>query len=279
MLFFLSLLITASVAARQSFQRVRDRTRGTTVIRIGVHVDGTAIVALRSALASEFSMDLNAMTTVTKFFGGIFDMVNEDIQNLGVQVRGDFTEVLIENPPYDTSRCIEGDPLITRTSAMKNVLKKPGSEPGNELVLFFCPELVMAPPRNILIANNTCSSVAGTMFGEIRALRDAITDAVYKLVSGGTSRPLGTTREFEHGTKRLATDCIGHEKNVYGEFVRDLKSVRHLSTERFILENASKVSEHDLMDDVYFLEKKPRVLGHPTEDYSNDYELYSDFNK
>lgn len=274
-----SFLLPAS-RLKPSFKKVQNRTRGTTVIRIGVHADGTAIVALRAALSVEFSSDLNALSTVTKFFGGIFDIINEDIQNLGIQVRGDFTKVVLEGMPYDITKCIEGNPVLARTNIVKTAFTaQMGPRMGNDLVLLFCPERVILPPNSALLSNSSCSNTAGVMYGELRALKEIITDTVYKMISSGTSRPLNNTANFERNAQKYVSECIGGEKNAFGEFVRDLKAVRHLSSERFILENGSKLKEHDLMDDVYLLKSRKRIVGYPTEDYSNDDELYSDFNK
>ncbi|ELQ73903.1 hypothetical protein THOM_3181 [Trachipleistophora hominis] len=265
---------------KQPFKMIQNRTFGTTVVKINVHLDSTALVALKIALASEFSMDLNGMNTVRNFFGGIFDIINEDIQNIGIQIRGDFSDVVLKDMPYDLTRCIEGNPVLARTNIVKTKLTAElGPKMGNTLVLLFCPERVIMPPTSALLNEGGCSNTGGAMFGELRTLKDVITDLVYKMISYGNSRPLDNTSNFERNAQRYVSECIGHEKNTFGAFERDLKAVRHLGTERYILKDGSKLKEHDLMDDVYLLRSRKRIVGHPTEDYSNDHELYTDFNK
>lgn len=265
---------------KDSFKKVSNRTHGTTVIRIQVHADSTAIIALKSSMVTEFSTDLNSLTTLMKFFGGIFDLINEDIQNLGIQVRGDFSKLVMDQMPYDKTKCIEGDPVMARTNIAKSVFTASGGPNlGNKLLLLFCPERVMMPPKSALMGGVGCSNIAGVMFGELRALKEVVTDTVYKIISYGNSRPINQTANFERNAQKYVSECIGNDSNINGEFVRDLKAVRHLSSEKFILKNGSKLKEHDLMDDVYLLKSRTRKAGYPTEDYSNDNELYSDFNE
>ncbi|KRH92269.1 hypothetical protein M153_8665000909 [Pseudoloma neurophilia] len=260
------------------YKKIPNRTHGTTVIRIQVHVESAAIVALRAAMVTEFSTDLNALKTVMNFFGGIFDMVNEDIGNLGVQVRGDFSKLLIDNMPWDKTSCKEGDPLRVRTNIAQTVFSLQGASSGFKMMLLFCPELMLSPPRAVEQTMG-CNTLTGIMFGELSALKDVVLDSVYKIISGGHSKPLGSASSFERGVSKNTSDCIGHTKSENGEFVRDLKAVRHLATERYILEEGKKVKEHDLMDDIYLLKAgKKQIVGYPTEDYSNDDELYTDIN-
>lgn len=262
-----------------NFKKIQNRTHGTKVIRIQVHVESAAIVALRVAMVTEFSSDLNALSTVMNFFGGIFDMVNEDIGNLGVQIRGDFSKLLIDHMPWDKTKCVEGDALRVRTNMAKNVFSMQKPVYGTKIALLFCPEMILMPSRSVNQGSG-CNNITGVMFGELRMLKEVILDAVYRIVSGGSPRPLGSVANFERGVSKFVSDCIGTTKNENGEFVRDLKAVRHLATERYILEDGSKLKEHDLMDDIYLLKAgEKRIVGHPTEDYSNDDELYTDINE
>lgn len=260
------------------FKKIANRTKGTTVIRIQVHVESAAIVALRSAMVKEFSTDLNALKTVMNFFGGIFDMINEDIGNLGVQIRGDFSKLLIDYMPWDKSKCQEGDPLRVRTNTAFKTFTGKKPQFGIKLMLLFCPELATTPPRSVE-ENFGCNNLTGVMFGELRLLKEVITDAVFKIISRGHGRPLGSTSNFERGVAKYVSECIGSTKNENGEFIRDLKAVRHLANEKYILKEGTKVKEHDLMDNIYLLKAdQKRVVGYPTEDYSNDDELYTDIN-
>lgn len=272
-------LIKVPLSSDQSFKKIRNRTKGTTVYRIQVHSESAAVVALRSAMVQEFSTDLNALKTVMEFFGGIFDMINEDIQNLGLQVRGDFSELLIDYMPWDKKSCQEGDPLRARTQVANSVFSRRKSDFGTKLVLLFCKEKMYSDP-NSFIQENGCNSVTGIMFGELRALKDTVKDAVYKIISNGHGRPINNTNNFERGLSKKVTDCIGSRVNENGEFVKDLKAVRHLATERYILKEGESVREHDKMDNIYLLKAgKKRIVGYPTEDYSNDEELYTDKNE
>lgn len=264
--------------SNNQFKKISNRTHGTTVIRIQVHVESAAIVGLRSAMVNEFSTDLNALKTVMNFFGGIFDMINEDIGNLGVQIRGDFSKLLIDDMPWDKTKCLEGDALRVRTNIATNKFSLQKPTFGIKLMLLFCPELVLFPSRSTE-QNIGCNNVTGVMFGELRMLKEVITDAVYRIISGGHSRPLGSSSNFERGVSKYVSECIGSVKGENGEFIRDLKAVRHLATERYILEEGTKVKEHDLMDNIYLLKAdQKRIVGYPTEDYSNDDELYTDIN-
>lgn len=261
------------------FKKIKNRTHGTMVVRIQVHSESAAIIALRAAMVTEFSTDLNALSTVRKFFGGIFDIINEDIQNLGVQIRGDFSELLLDSMPWDKTKCMEPDPLLTRTNIAKGVFMSKTPKLGNRIALLFCPEKMFLPPKTFNFPVQ-CGNITGVMFGELRQLKEAVTDAVYKMISYGTGKPINQTANFERELAKYSSECIGSEKNIFGEFVRDLKAVRHLATERYILKDGEKIKEHDLMDDIYLLKAGvKRIVGHPTEDYSNDDELYTDINE
>lgn len=265
---------------KSQFKKIQNRTRGTKVIRIQVHAESAAIVALRAAMVTEFSSDLNALKTVMNFFGGIFDMVNEEIGDLGVQVRGDFSKLLIDHMPWDKTKCVEGDPLRARTNIANSIFSMQSPAFGTKIALLFCPERVLMPSKSVN-QGTSCNNITGVMFGELRSLKEAVMDATYKIVSGGHPKPLNNPSNFERGTAKFAADCIGTlDKSENGEFVSDLKAVRHLATERYILEDGKKLKEHDLMDDIYLLKSgQKRMAGYPTEDYSNDDELYTDINE
>ncbi|TBT98797.1 hypothetical protein CWI37_1593p0010 [Hamiltosporidium tvaerminnensis] len=255
--------------------------RGTNVIKIHVHIDGGAMIALKSMLNPEFSMDYNVITANMKFYGGIFDMVNRDLQPYGVQVRGYFDNLSLDDykVPYDKTKCMEGSPSQARSAMSRTFIQaKEKGQLGNRLLVFFCPNLLMTPPQTSILPFGTCDNIIGFTFGEIHQLKTSIYDSIFRMISRVKYKDMGTVNtSFNSELCRYTDNCISNSETVYGEYIRDLKSVRHLGTEEYILKPGAKLKIHDPNDDTYFLKAHGdgfRVF--PTEDYSNEEELLLD---
>ncbi|TBU10670.1 hypothetical protein CWI38_1619p0020 [Hamiltosporidium tvaerminnensis] len=226
-------------------------------------------------------MDYNVITANMKFYGGIFDMVNRDLQPYGVQVRGYFDNLSLDDykVPYDKTKCMEGSPSQARSAMSRTFIQaKEKGQLGNRLLVFFCPNLLMTPPQTSILPFGTCDNIIGFTFGEIHQLKTSIYDSIFRMISRVKYKDMGTVNtSFNSELCRYTDNCISNSETVYGEYIRDLKSVRHLGTEEYILKPGAKLKIHDPNDDTYFLKAHGdgfRVF--PTEDYSNEEELLLD---
>lgn len=253
---------------------------GTNVLNVHVHADGAALVALKQALSTSFSMDFNTLAAASKFFGGIFDMINEELEPYGVQVRGNFNKILLDNyePRYDHMQCNENDPISSRASLATSAIKQSeGLNLGNRLFLFFCTELVNKPPSLSIINQGNCGNIIGLMFSEIRALKDAIYDGVIRMISRSLYKESGQVRKsFNSSLCNYVKSCIGND--AFGEFKFNLKKVRHLATEQYVvrtIKGPKKRPKGKVWSHISY--KNHDIDVYPVVDYSNSDELFSDF--
>lgn len=269
------LLINAILA-----QKSCTNNSGSNVVKIMVHADGASLVALQTSLASEFSLDMNTLQSISKFFGGIFDMVNENLEPFGVQVHGDFSKSLLDNfkPKYDHSRCDEASPVSNRTQIALSAIKSKTPVVGNRIVLLFCPEMVNKPPKSAILTDGKCNNIAGFMFGEIRQLRDLIHEGTMQLISRSIYKSSGAVRSGFNGELcSYVGDCIANE--AFGEFKKGLKSVRHLVVEKYVSKRQRAHRYYDKAERWSEISHKGHdIQVYPTNDFSNESELYSDFN-
>ncbi|EPR79120.1 hypothetical protein SLOPH_1831 [Spraguea lophii 42_110] len=234
--------------------------RGTSVVYVKVHVDAPAIPMLHSEVSVSQGMDFNMLSGPMNFFRSIFDMVNEDIQKYGVQLHGDFSELNFAefSPTYDLRTCMfEASPSATRGSVAMAVIKSQEKKPeiGNRIVLLFCPDKVLFPSTLTLFPTSSCGNLAAIVYGTPSSLKEAIKNVLYKLVTGESySLPgSGESSHFNQKTCKYVERCINKEENPIGIFIRELKSVRHLSSEKYIFKPGDKVKEKDLNDNIFFL--------------------------
>lgn len=246
---------------------------GVNVFNIKVHLDTTALIYLRTAMSREFSSDFNTMNAAKKYFGGVFDQINEELEPYGVQVRGDFTELKLEKShvPYDQTKCKEGD-IHLRTNLALNRFLFQGTV-GNRLVVFYCKKIKDGKSFSTL-TSGTCDSVTGVIVGNLRDLSTTIRRELVRGISRNIYESDGKVDgSFNGALCSQARKCMVN--NIYGEFVKGLKNIRHLASEHYITGKGFRIREHDLYDDVEGASNGDPDI-YPTQDYSNDNELYED---
>lgn len=210
---------------------------GTSVFKVYVTLDEGALFGLSGSKPS--------IKGISDFFGSIFDEINIELQPYGVQLHGNYTEQ-VSTFPYDRSKCLEGNPAMMRSIIANNVLlnKHPDGY-GFRLVVFFCPNMLTPLLHGKM--GSGCSTVAGFLFGSLPVLKKVIRN---ELVSAFFGTNVGGM-VFNKMVCKKARDCITSEDTIFGKYVGDLKSVRHISDGKFILNDGDKMDEHDLYDDIY----------------------------
>ncbi|KAM0676750.1 hypothetical protein BDAP_002662 [Binucleata daphniae] len=243
---------------------------GVSIYKLQVHCDTAALIKLRTDLSKEFSTDFNTMSAVMKYFGGIFDLINEELEPYGVQVRADLSKLTIEKfrIPYDQRKCEGEDSIGTRTVLAMNTLPA-----GNHVLLFYCKKL--KDGLSFGKHGRECNNAIGFAIGNLRNLALTMQREIIRGISRNSYRNDGILDTgFNSSLCTETRKCIKGEP--YGEFVSDLRNVRHLAAETYITGKGYKIREHDLYDDA-----EPNHGDDPlvfaTQDYSNDDELYEDF--
>ncbi|EJW04788.1 hypothetical protein EDEG_01010 [Edhazardia aedis USNM 41457] len=129
----------------------------------------------------------------------------------------------------------------------KNIIKsislKRRSEPqtegiGNRIYVFFCPDKMFGTLFSSR-QQTDCTSTAGFVYGPLPILEKTIRKNIVPIFLRNNI----SDTNFSKNACIFASKCF--------EFARDLKSIRHISDEKFILKNGQKVGEHDLFDDIY----------------------------
>ena len=251
---------------------------GIKIVHIKVHLDGGALVALKQALTTEFSMDFNTLSSATKFFGGIFDMVNDELEPYGVQVKGNFSRLLLDqyDPQYDHTKCTEFDPVGLRSKLAASALRGgAGGGAGNHLVVFFCPELVNKAPTSRILSEGRCRNLLGVTFSEIRALKDLIHNGVMRMLSHDVYRTSGeVSSSFNRALCSNVNRCTSDPS--FGEFRWRLKRITHLAAEKYILRKREPTDYRKTESWSHLTNKDHDIVVYPTADYSNEDELFSD---
>ncbi|KAM0673523.1 hypothetical protein GVAV_002898 [Gurleya vavrai] len=244
-------------------------TPGISVFKVQVHCDTAALIKLRTDLSREFSTDFNTMSASLKYFGGIFDLINEELEPYGVQLRADLSKLTLDSfrVPYDQRRCSGDDAIGLRTVLASNVLPE-----GNQVLLFYCK--ILKDGLSFAKNNFGCKNTIGFAIGDLRNLATTMRREIVKGISQNNYRIDGVLdNSFNSSLCSEARKCT--KKDAYGEFVRDLKNIRHLAAETYVTGKGFRLREHDMYDDVGIdHSKEPDVYA--TQDYSNDNELYED---
>ncbi|KAM0674481.1 hypothetical protein GVAV_002095 [Gurleya vavrai] len=217
---------------------------GTSVIKMHIHLDEFAISAFSFSKPHQ-----NPLKTIKDWFGSIFDDMNREIQKYGVQFHCDFSELGISKYPivYDKTMCYETNPPGVRGSLADNVFKsKFKGEYGNRLIIFFCPNIQM-PTLYGHLEFGACNNTMGFLYGPLPVLKMKIEKEIFKAVFKNTK----DDDKFNMDVCKIARKCVDEDKSVFGQYFGDLKAVRHISSEEFILPNKKRVEEHDLYDDIY----------------------------
>ncbi|KAM0688512.1 hypothetical protein COBT_000234 [Conglomerata obtusa] len=243
---------------------------GVSIFRLQVHCDTAALIKLRTDLSKEFSTDFNTMSAAQKFFGGIFDLINEELEPYGVQVRGDFSKLAIERYriPYDQRKCGGEDSIGIRTILAMNALPA-----GNHVLLFYCKDL--KDGLSFSKHNRSCKNAMGFAIGDLRNVANTMRREIVKGLSQNNYMVDGVLDIGFNGSLCAQVHKCSNDDD-YVEFVQDLKNIRHLASENYVTGKGYRIREHDLYDDVGKDHgDDPDV--YPTQDYSNDNELYEDY--
>lgn len=217
---------------------------GTSVIRVYIHLDELAIAAFSAAKPGR-----DPLSAIMLWFGEIFDEINQDLQPYGVQFHCDFTKLPTTSFPfvYDKTMCYEGNPPGVRGMIADNVFKQQfQGRYGNRIIVFFCPN----NPAAMLYGHthqDACNNTMAFLFGPFIVLKNKILYEVKKAVFGSNEG----SNSFNRNVCSVASKCVSKTANIYGQYIYDLKAVRHISSEKYILRDHERLNEHDLYDDIY----------------------------
>ncbi|KAM0674480.1 hypothetical protein GVAV_002094 [Gurleya vavrai] len=217
---------------------------GTSVIRMYIHLDELAIAGFASLRPK-----LNPLKSVMTWFGNLFDDINENLQKYGVQFHLDFSMPLISEfgVAYDKLICRENNPPGLRGTLANDKIKMHyKGEYGNHLCLFFCPNMPV-PTLNGVQSFKDCNNTLGFLFGPLPLLKFTMKRKIYKAVFKSSR----FNPSFNGDVCNIARKCITKEKSIFGKYFGDLKAVRHISNEKYILPKNERVEEHDLYDDIF----------------------------
>ncbi|EJW02230.1 hypothetical protein EDEG_03348 [Edhazardia aedis USNM 41457] len=282
----LLLFIRRSICHSENDEIVECTNRnGIYTFKLRIHCASAALIKLRTMLSYEFSTDFNTMSAATKYFGAISDQINEELQPYKVQIQNDYSQLILENLHIPSTSeinisdiCGQSNHTIKMTKQISSGFKISGSV-GNRLILFYCKGDNSGKnyfSDKIL----SCGNVSGFMVGNLKTLSRVIKKQIIRVISRDSYKndeELSST--FNQNLCRQVNACLSDDKSLYGVFESQLRRIRHLGVENYITGLSYRTREHDLYDDV-----EEKLHGddeniYPTEDYSNDQELYEDYHK
>ncbi|KAM0677598.1 hypothetical protein BDAP_001743 [Binucleata daphniae] len=217
---------------------------GTSVLKMHIHLDELALPGFSGQGGST-----NTLKSIMTWFGEIFDDINKELQPHGVQFHCDFSELPTTKYPftYDKIKCIETNPPGARSVIADTVFKqKYLNNYGNRLIVFFCPNNTTSMLKGH-VKNGDCNNTLGYLFGPLLVLKQTIRNSVIKAVFGKSSEDTN----FNSQVCKIANKCVNGKKSLFGQYIGDLKAVRHISNEEYIIPNNERLNEHDLYDDIY----------------------------
>lgn len=206
--------------------------RGAMVIKIKVMMDEMALSGINSSSPRGFK----------HFFYKIFDKINKEIQVYGAQFLLDFSEPTTSAFVYDKLKCPEPNPAQTRAAVAMNTLKAAGKV-GNRIVIFFCPNN-MNSSMSGRIFQDPCNNVMGFLAGNPKTLANTIESKVLDVVFRTSDRG----DHFNDNICKFSSDCDG---KAWGKYESDLKAIRHIGNDKYLLKQGDVLGEYDLYDDMF----------------------------
>lgn len=224
---------------------------GTHIFNVKIKADPAALIKLRTMLSYEFSTDFNTMSAALKFFGGVFDMINEDLEPYGVQLRADLSQLRLQNN-------LKIDDLMTKTS----LTARTSFETEHTVLIFYNKSSDGNQYSTVRISK--CTTFTGFETGNLRNLADTMKREIVRSISNNIYKIDNIVDDgFNTAICGAANRCASFEVGV--------KNVRHLVSESYVTGKGYRLREHDMYDDV---ESDADIYA--TQDYSNDDELYED---
>lgn len=240
------------VAIRIFYSHSCEGGKGAYVINVNIHADAPVIAQLDMKYPEIFYADKESGSM--RFFKGILDKVNQEIMPLGVQFQGNFKKFNMENysPVYEKTQCKELQPHFTRYTTVIETIKLMMETIGTSIFVFYCPERSSFPPVGMIMTENECEESISIVYSQTSLTRDLIYSKLLQVASGRHPRffPVKNDKSYAKALCDKVTKCT-RKLNSQFKLVKDLKAVRHLSSESYIIKNHEKVPQHDLYDDLY----------------------------
>lgn len=224
------------------------------ILNLRISFEEMALIKLQEFFSNTSNTQYDYMTTAQIYMSDIIRDLNIELEKYGIHIRPDYGQLIIENFPfeYDMSSCNEDNAVLLRTEVAHEFFDTTAVHGvGNRLLIFFCNNLFSSETALTHIVNvKECGHVSGVMYHDPEKMRFTLKNSILKMFTGGNRSDNISVTDFNNKLCRYVRDCVSEIGNTIGHYMSNMKNIKDISGNNFLMPVDSRTrmhSNHDAM--------------------------------
>ncbi|EJW05283.1 hypothetical protein EDEG_00659 [Edhazardia aedis USNM 41457] len=216
---------------------------GTSIFYIKVYADSIVLDDLQDYVTTSDDRPLNYEQVAVYFFGSIFDKLNQYLMPYGVQIQGDFSNILVSDLfLYDEeSNCSSESPALLRGNMALSMFSRTGrTDFGHKIVIFSCKNRYLESD-NVIIDTGKCGSILSMTYTIPDMIKDDLISKIIGTIIKDSSFKINGINQSDFNKKlcQVSETCVLTKETEIGKYVNGTHFIKNLPDNKKNIQNQS----------------------------------------